>query len=237
MYFKKISSIILIHIKVNNSAVTLPFSDSSLNIQNNAGTLTVDNGQFYLTFGNAFLKLVSCGSTIFGLCAGTEADPTASISKYLPSDQVYINGDCAPAIVADSAFFFTQTSDSALPAVLEGHKDKVESLLALKSGLLASGSNDDTIKIWNLDTGSIKRELKGHTGDVRCLAELKNGNLVSGSDDNSIKIWNTDSGSEIRTLKGHTDFVRCLAVLQNGNLASGSFDTLQLKYGIANRVL
>lgn len=75
--------------------MTLPFADANVNIKSNAGTIAVDAAQFYLTFGNAFMKLVSCAATPFGMCAGTEADPSAILNKYLPNDQYWIGGSCA----------------------------------------------------------------------------------------------------------------------------------------------
>ena len=64
------------------------------------------------------------------------------------------------------------------------------SLAVLKNGDLASGSIDETIKVWNADDGSLIRTLE-HSGDVSALAVLQNGFLVSGSQDNSIiTIWN-----------------------------------------------
>jgi hypothetical protein len=80
--------------------VNLPFSDSNLNVILNGETLEIDAIQFYLTFGNAFLKLVSCGSTVYGLCASTEADPSSMIYNYSPIDQFW-NGNVCLSCPAD----------------------------------------------------------------------------------------------------------------------------------------
>jgi WD40 repeat protein len=74
-------------------------------------------------------------------------------------------------------------------STLIGHNDSVCSLAVLQNGDLASGSWDNTIKIWDTNTGSLKRTLVGHTGYVWSLAVLQNGDLASGSWDNTIKIW------------------------------------------------
>ena len=65
------------------------------------------------------------------------------------------------------------------------------SLAVLPDGTLASGSWDNTIKIWNTTTGDIIRTLTGHSDWVRTLAVLPDGTLASGSTDTTIKIWNT----------------------------------------------
>ena len=62
-------------------------------------------------------------------------------------------------------------------------------MVLMEDGLLASGSGDKTVKIWNLDTGGCVATLRGHTNGVRCLAALEGGRIASGSHDCSIKIW------------------------------------------------
>ena len=73
----------------------MPFSDANVSIKKSGGTTTVDAAQFYLTFGNAFMKLVSCASTPFGLCASKEADPSQNVNKYLPNEQFWIDNTCS----------------------------------------------------------------------------------------------------------------------------------------------
>ena len=73
---------------------------------------------------------------------------------------------------------------------------------------LASGSVDNSIIIWDINTGNNIRTLKGHSNWVCCLAVLPNGCLASGSVDNSIIIWDINTGNNIRTLKGHSSYVR-----------------------------
>ncbi len=56
--------------------------------------------------------------------------------------------------------------------------------------ILASGSNDTTIKLWNLDTGKLLRTLKEHSKPVTSVAFSPDGRtLASGSYDTTIKIW------------------------------------------------
>lgn len=47
---------------------------------------------------------------------------------------------------------------------LEGHKGSASCLALINSSLVASGSQDNTIRIWNLQTGDCMRILQGHTG-------------------------------------------------------------------------
>ena len=74
--------------------------------------------------------------------------------------------------------------------------------------MLASGSWDKTIKLWDVASGRELRTLSGHRNGVTSVAFSPDGKvLASGSDDNTIKLWDVASGRELRTLSGHTDAV------------------------------
>ena len=92
--------------------------------------------------------------------------------------------------------------------------------------LLASGSYDMTIKLWNVVSGELLKTLKGHTDGVISISFSPDGNLLaSGSDDKTIKLWNVVSGELLKTLKGHTGWVKSISFSPDGNLlASGSYD-------------
>jgi hypothetical protein len=97
---------------------------------------------------------------------------------------------------------------------------------------LVSGSNDGTLKLFDVGTGQCYNTLRGHTGGIHCVAVIHNTRqVVSGSSDATLKIWNLSDGECVKTsLKGehgHTDWVHCLSVFENENgtrIASGSRD-------------
>lgn len=72
-------------------------------------------------------------------------------------------------------------------------------MIVLANGYFASGSQDNSIIIWNLDNGAIIKTLKGHTKPILDLITLDNGYLVSSSDE-VVKIWNPIEGSQIHEL-------------------------------------
>jgi len=82
-------------------------------------------------------------------------------------------------------------SQGQLVRTLEGHTDWVNSVSFSPDGrLLASGSWDKTIKLWEVATGQEVRTIKGHTSGVLSVAFSPDGRLLaSGSDDNTIKLW------------------------------------------------
>ena len=78
---------------------------------------------------------------------------------------------------------------------------------------MASGSQDKSIKVWDLIERKELYSLNGHTDIVWCLAVLKNNQLASGSRDKSIKIWDLKERKELFSLHGHTYNVFCLALI------------------------
>jgi WD40 repeat protein len=94
-----------------------------------------------------------------------------------------------------------------------------------------SGSYDNTLKLWDLETGLVLRTLQGHTSGVRAVAFSPDGRrALSGSDDYTLKLWDLETGLVLRTLEGHTSGVRAVALSPDGRRAlSGSHDnTLKL---------
>jgi small GTP-binding protein len=110
---------------------------------------------------------------------------------------------------------------------LEGHQDVVLSVAFDPQGeTLASGSRDNTVKLWEARSGKLLRTLEGHQSPVHSVAFDPQGEmLASGSQDNTVKLWDTRSGKLLRTLQGHQDQVVSVAFdPQGGTLASGSAD-------------
>ncbi|MFM6621008.1 MAG: WD40 repeat domain-containing protein, partial [Dolichospermum sp.] len=83
------------------------------------------------------------------------------------------------------------SSGISLEKTLTGHSDWVWSLAYSPDGqTLASGSDDNTIKLWNARTGNLLQTLTGHSSSVRSVAYSPDGQtLANGSYENTIKIW------------------------------------------------
>src|ERR1700761_8262095 len=92
---------------------------------------------------------------------------------------------------------------------------------------LASGCDDGTIWVWNLETGNFFKRLSGHTSSVNSVCFSSDGQLIaSGSWDYSVRVWNLESGKEVsKPFKGHTHSVSSVSFSPNGRLVvSGSYD-------------
>jgi class 3 adenylate cyclase/GTPase SAR1 family protein len=110
---------------------------------------------------------------------------------------------------------------------LRGHKNFIGRIAWSPDGrMLASPSMDQTIRLWDAETGKCLRILRGHSDIGVQVAFDFAGKILSGAAaDSSIKLWNVDSGRIIRSLEGHQRGVYSLAFQpQSRTLASGSLD-------------
>ncbi|RLB09987.1 MAG: hypothetical protein DRG27_03795, partial [Deltaproteobacteria bacterium] len=122
--------------------------------------------------------------------------------------------------------------------VLKGHRGYVLSVAFSPDGeILASGSSDKTIRLWDVKTGECIKVLKGHKLDVDSLAFSPDGEiLASGSSYGTIRLWDVKTGKCVKVLKGHVGCVNSLAFSPNGELlaSGGCDDTVRLWNGTKN---
>ncbi|KAH8834629.1 WD40-repeat-containing domain protein [Flagelloscypha sp. PMI_526] len=98
--------------------------------------------------------------------------------------------------------------------------------ISLDGKYIVSGSHDNTIRIWDADTGKEIQKLDGHgdtTTSVAFSPDTKS--VISGSGDRAVRIWDMESGVQLRKLYGHEDMVTAVAFSPDCNRAiTGSSD-------------
>jgi WD40 repeat protein len=141
-------------------------------------------------------------------------------------------GTLAIAVIALAATYI-YLSHGAPPArspeifLQHGHLLPVETVAFSPDGrIIASGSNDKTIKVWDTATGTLRGTLSGHAGLVLSVAFSPDGQtLASSSDDRTIKLWNAATGTLRATLPALASAITSIAFSPDGqSLASGSDD-------------
>ena len=123
---------------------------------------------------------------------------------------------------------------------LNGHSHFVRSAVFSPNGkIVASGSKDNTIKLWNASNSTLISTLTGHSNSVNSVAFSPNGDkIASGSKDNTIKLWNVSNSTIISTLTGHSNSVNSVAFSPNGDkIASGSKDNTIKLWNVSNSTI
>ncbi|MBF0360401.1 MAG: hypothetical protein HQK49_05280 [Oligoflexia bacterium] len=116
---------------------------------------------------------------------------------------------------------------------LKGHNERIRDIKLSPDGkYLASGSDDQTIKLWNVEdpvNAKLIKSLEGHTDKIINIEFSPNGKyLASGSIDKTIKLWNVEDPVDaklIKSLDEQTYDINTIAFSPDGKyLASGSDD-------------
>jgi RNA polymerase sigma factor (sigma-70 family) len=100
------------------------------------------------------------------------------------------------------------------------HGDAVRSLAFSPDGsLLASGSDDRTVRLWDVRTGGERLQLAGEEQRrVRSVAFSPEGNLLVSAHDDRFRIWDTASGKELADFNPKQARASCVAISRDGKL-------------------
>ena len=117
-------------------------------------------------------------------------------------------------------------------SIYDGHSSRVTAAAFSPDGKrIISGSYDNTLKLWDVDSGNCLMTLSGHRLQVTAASFSPDGKrIISASFDKTIKIWDVDSGNCIKTLSGHTRSVRAASFRPDGKriISASSDKTLKL---------
>lgn len=110
-----------------------------------------------------------------------------------------------------------------------GDRGKVQCLaFSPDSGLLASGTSNTTIEIWEPRTGRLVQTLKGHKRWLTAIVFLLDGNsLISASEDKQVIVWDVATGRIKLPITGHPSQVWALAVSPDGGTLATASDVVR----------
>ena len=223
----------------NNLMLASGSQDTTVKIWN----LTTRNEMFNLKGHNGLIttiawspnsEIVVSGSTdgmirVWNITTGLEFNESPILAHGLGVSAVAFspNGSLLASGGADWNVKLWNTSNWTEIGTLEGHTLGVSTVAFSHNGVLASGSYDMHINLWNVSTlQELPRSpLIGHTGPITSIGISSGGILASASWDSHIRLWNMTTGEELSQLKGHTDHVSSLSYSSDGKiLVSGSLD-------------
>lgn len=135
--------------------------------------------------------------------AGTESGPINiyDLKSFKLTQTLNTHAGGVYIIAATAAGVFTGSSDWTIihwlpdgtqKRMLSDHANSVRSLLCIGSQTLWSGSDDHTIRVWDIPTGQCTHVLEGHTGGVLSLVTTGH-TVVSGSEDGTLCVWSLNT--------------------------------------------
>jgi WD40 repeat protein/serine/threonine protein kinase len=124
-------------------------------------------------------------------------------------------------------WYYWQPQTHMALMTLRGHLGPVLSVAVSPDGRqIATGSDDNTAKIWDAASGRELFTLKGHRDWIKRIAFSPDGRrIVTASHDQTARVWDVATGRELFTLKGHSDVVGAALFTPDGRrIVTGSWD-------------
>lgn len=173
-----------------------------------------------LWFTGSTLQVAVTVDPLLKIAENNENNNLLTVELVLPADQAL----CPNTVSGDAQIINPLIT-------LEGHTDKVLSVNFSPDGnLVASGSIDNTLRLWQISPGSLLRTMRGHPFPILAIKFSANGAiLATGSTDGVLRIWRVSDGRLLQELKGHAGRVKSLDLSTDGRYLVSCADDFTIR--------
>lgn len=179
----------------------------------------------YLSIRQAYLRDMTLHRVNF---TGSNICNTAFVEPLGAIQSVCFNTDGSLMVAADmgGGIYLWQTATQQRIHTLDGHNYYITTLAFHPTqSILASGSLDATMKLWDVRTGQCLWAWQTPSAVWGITFDATGSWLISSHSDQTIRLWDLTTHGCVRTLEGHQAPVRAVCVNRAGTLlASGSYD-------------
>ncbi|KJU84075.1 Serine/threonine protein kinase domain protein [Candidatus Magnetobacterium bavaricum] len=145
---------------------------------------------------------------------------------------------------SETEAFYRYLPGFELLYTIEEHNGVVNSVAITPDGTraLSAGSDDKTLRLWDINEGKCLTTLYGHNDWVTCVCVTSDGKFaISGSNDKTLRLWDigpnveNTTGKCVRVLSGYADGITAVAVTPDSRyILAGCTDGSLLLFNLLN---
>ncbi len=158
---------------------------------------------------------------------GTVFWDTGSLTNITPA---YHDGGIFGVIVSNNIHLWDALTHQTLNTFTYT-SNLTDIVFSLDGLLIASGSDDNTVQLWDPNTLQLKTKLIGHTDSVLSVSFSPDGSmLASAGADGFVKLWNPETFQNLGSFGGHTDTVRSIKFSPNGSILASADNDHSIRF-------